>query len=168
MDKAAITTAYNNNRDGGVVNHEYYLGRPLPPPPSGYEWERTDEKEWHLKRIDEPAGGGGSEQQQAVVQGSVIEHVILPGDTFQGLCLRYRVSAVELRRWNNISGSNLKFLSVIKIPVDHAQPVVLQDRDTPDVMLERFKTRTHETTSEAIFYLSQVTTACPRRDGDDL
>ena len=156
MDKTAITTTYNNNnRDGGVVNHEYYLGRPLPPPPSGYEWERTDEREWHLKRTEEPMGSSSSEQQ-AVAQGSVIEHVILPNDTFQGLCLRYRVNAVELRRWNNISGSNLKFLSTIKIPVDHGQPVVLQDRDTPDVMLEFFKTRTHETTMEAIFYLSQV------------
>ena len=35
---------------------------------------------------------------------SVLEHVVMPGDTIQGLCLRYRVSAVELRRHNNFSG----------------------------------------------------------------
>ena len=37
---------------------------------------------------------------------SVLEHVVMPGDTIQGICLRYRVSAVELRRHNNFSGNN--------------------------------------------------------------
>jgi hypothetical protein len=43
---------------------------------------------------------------------SVVEHVVLPGDTIQGLCLRYRVSAVELRRHNNFSGLSHDFPSL--------------------------------------------------------
>ena len=35
---------------------------------------------------------------------SVLEHVVMPNDTIQGICLRYRVSAVELRRHNGFSG----------------------------------------------------------------
>jgi hypothetical protein len=35
---------------------------------------------------------------------SVLEHVVMPGDTIQGICLRYRVSAIELRRHNGFSG----------------------------------------------------------------
>eukprot|EP00571_Detonula_confervacea_P011603 CAMPEP_0172307166 /NCGR_PEP_ID=MMETSP1058-20130122/8078_1 /TAXON_ID=83371 /ORGANISM="Detonula confervacea, Strain CCMP 353" /LENGTH=225 /DNA_ID=CAMNT_0013019255 /DNA_START=63 /DNA_END=740 /DNA_ORIENTATION=- len=35
-------------------------------------------------------------------------HDVLPTDTFQGICLRYKVTPTELRRANNLLGSNLK------------------------------------------------------------
>ena len=36
-----------------------------------------------------------------------VEHVILPTDTFQGICLAYKISATRLRQVNHFSGSNL-------------------------------------------------------------
>ena len=38
-------------------------------------------------------------------------------DTFQGICLRYKISALELRQANGFSGTNLRLApSVLKIP----------------------------------------------------
>lgn len=36
-----------------------------------------------------------------------VEHVVLPCDTFQGICLAYKISATRLRQVNHFSGSNL-------------------------------------------------------------
>ena len=36
-----------------------------------------------------------------------VEHVILPTDTFQGLCLAYKISATRLRQVNHFSGNAL-------------------------------------------------------------
>jgi len=36
-----------------------------------------------------------------------VEHVILPSDTFQGICLAYKISATRLRQVNHFSGNNL-------------------------------------------------------------
>ena len=35
-------------------------------------------------------------------------HEVLPTDTFQGICLRYKVTPTELRRANRMMGTNLK------------------------------------------------------------
>ena len=148
MDKTRISKLFVDNRDSAVVID---FDRPLPNPPSGYYWQKNEEnRHWELKQFETPANNDDATDRQTFDQAAVIEHVILPQDTLQGLCLRYRVSAVELRRWNNFSGNNIKFLSSLKIPVDHNQPIIIQDHDTPDVMLQRFKTRTHESTSEGI------------------
>eukprot|EP00547_Thalassionema_nitzschioides_P001651 CAMPEP_0194212204 /NCGR_PEP_ID=MMETSP0156-20130528/11917_1 /TAXON_ID=33649 /ORGANISM="Thalassionema nitzschioides, Strain L26-B" /LENGTH=144 /DNA_ID=CAMNT_0038939973 /DNA_START=256 /DNA_END=687 /DNA_ORIENTATION=+ len=50
-------------------------------------------------------------------QGLFIEHIIQNTDTFQGICLKYKVSPTELRRANYFSGTNL-FLAPnpLKVP----------------------------------------------------
>ena len=146
-DKTRISKLFVDNRASAVVID---FDRPLPNPPAGYYWLKNEnDKQWELKQFDVPVNNDASESQ-TFEQAAVIEHVILPQDTLQGLCLRYRVSAVELRRWNNFSGNNIKFLTSLKIPVEHNQPITIQDHDTPDVMLQRFKTRTHESTTEGM------------------
>ena len=115
-------------------------GKPLPPPPSGYFWERRDDRSWELMRLDwyfncpclldcmSPTDSHSStyrlttllttndhsfksiqtgDDQMKFTLPSVLEHVVMPGDTIQGICLRYRVSAIELRRHNNFSGKSL-------------------------------------------------------------
>jgi hypothetical protein len=38
-----------------------------------------------------------------------VEHVVLPSDTFQGLCLAYKISGTRLRQVNHFSGSSLTY-----------------------------------------------------------
>lgn len=44
-------------------------------------------------------------------------HEILPTDTFQGICLRYKVTPTELRRANKMLGNNLKLLGSNKLVI---------------------------------------------------
>lgn len=47
-----------------------------------------------------------------------LEHVVLPTDTLQGLCLAYKISATKLRMENNFSGNSLQMApKKLKIPV---------------------------------------------------
>lgn len=36
-----------------------------------------------------------------------VEHIVIPSDTLQGLCLAYKISATRLRQANHFTGSNL-------------------------------------------------------------
>ena len=49
---------------------------------------------------------------------TVVEHHITPSDTFQGICLRYKVTPLELRRANGgFTGENLNLVpNPLKIP----------------------------------------------------
>jgi hypothetical protein len=51
-------------------------------------------------------------------------HVVTESDTFQGLCLKYKITATQLRQANCFSGTNLTLApKILKIPhVVHAQP----------------------------------------------
>ena len=47
-----------------------------------------------------------------------IEHVVLPTDTLQGLCLAYKLSATRLRMENNFSGNSLQMApKKLRIPI---------------------------------------------------
>mmetsp|Transcript_30278 Transcript_30278/g.63239 ORF Transcript_30278/g.63239 Transcript_30278/m.63239 type:complete len:263 (+) Transcript_30278:636-1424(+) len=47
-----------------------------------------------------------------------IDHVVLPTDTLQGLCLAYKISATRLRMENGFSGNSLRMApKKLKIPV---------------------------------------------------
>jgi hypothetical protein len=48
-----------------------------------------------------------SSQVTGILGVDYVEHVILPTDTFQGICLAYKISATRLRQVNHFSGSNL-------------------------------------------------------------
>jgi hypothetical protein len=46
-----------------------------------------------------------------------LEHLVQPSDTFEGICLRYKMTPSELRRANGFSGSNLRLApNPLKIP----------------------------------------------------
>jgi len=50
--------------------------------------------------------------------GIMIDHVVLPTDTLQGLCLAYKISATRLRMENGFSGNSLRMApKKLKIPV---------------------------------------------------
>ncbi|GFH52476.1 hypothetical protein CTEN210_08952 [Chaetoceros tenuissimus] len=49
-----------------------------------------------------------------------VQHIVQPTDTLQGLCLRYKISPVELRQFNRFSGNNLMLApSTLIIPAEY-------------------------------------------------
>lgn len=124
-------------------------GKPLPPPPPGFYWERLPDKSWELRKYAEPSMTPGSIIFEAPV---VIEHVILPSDTLQGICLRYRISAVTLRQYNKFSGNAFRSVKTLRIPVEPGLPVNVQ-MSSQEILIQRFKNETGESEIEAKYYL---------------
>ena len=58
--------------------------------------------------IRETEGTSTANNNTSTVVSGVRYHEVLPTDTFQGICLRYKVTPTELRRANRLMGSNLK------------------------------------------------------------
>ena len=48
---------------------------------------------------------------------SVLYHEVRPTDTFQGICLRYKVTPTELRRANRLLSNNLSLVEKLAIPL---------------------------------------------------
>lgn len=114
------------------------LRRPLPPPPKDMHWiQDLDTHEWHLTKIQADNGETTDSKNveileaTAVVEGKTLEdgvtpvpdfleHTILPTDTFQGICLRYKITPLELRRANGgLTSNNLTLMpSPLLIPMD--------------------------------------------------
>jgi len=69
-----------------------------------------------------------------------IVHTVVPSDTFQGLCLRYKIKAMELRRVNRFSGSNLALAPAhLVVPLSSNRSVSsikLQDTDSKEYKLQ--------------------------------
>lgn len=66
---------------------------------------------------------------------SVVQHLILESDTFEGICLRYKVKANRLRQLNCFSGTNLRIVpQMLKIPIDpqHRSSIQFQDEESPE------------------------------------
>eukprot|EP01039_Chlorochromonas_danica_P006425 gene6425-7084_t len=124
-------------------------GKPLPPPPTGFVWERQADGSWILSKHTDVSPGPNS---ITLTSPSVIEHVVMPEDTLQGLCLRYRVSAVDLRRANLFSGNNFHFKKTLRIPLV-AGSIIQPQLDSPEVKLQLFVNATGEGRVEARLYL---------------
>ena len=59
-----------------------------------------------------------------------IEHIVLPTDTLQGICLAYKVSAMRLKKENSFTGNSLQFApKKLLIPVNTNYGMHLQRRD---------------------------------------
>jgi hypothetical protein len=53
-----------------------------------------------------------------------VVHTVLPSDTFSGICLRYKVKPVTLRRVNQFSGTNLALApSKLLIPLENGMSI---------------------------------------------
>jgi len=75
-------------------------------------------------------------------ESSYLEHIVLPTDTLQGLCLAYKVSATQLRMENNFSGNSLQMApKKIKIPmngVTKGMMIKTQDKTSNEFKLYAF------------------------------
>ena len=63
------------------------------------------------------------------------EHVVLPGDTLAGLCIRYGVSARSLRRLNRLDGDQVMQHAILRIPPARRRQT--PQEQTPDVLAAR-------------------------------
>lgn len=73
-----------------------------------------------------------------------VEHVVLPTDTLQGVCLAYKVSATHLRRANHFSGNSLhsapkKLLIPLSKQALRTGFIRVQDTDTKEYKLSYFQ-----------------------------
>lgn len=90
---------------------------PLLDTPSGMVWVRSayNSHEWTLVDTtgrNSPCSSSCSTGNGETIWNDnnihhVIEHVVLPTDTFLGICLAYKLSALRLRQLNGFSGANL-------------------------------------------------------------
>ena len=150
----------------------------LPNPPAGQQWIRVD-GDWQLvstveaTAVDEAPHGARDGLEALTVEccdavtpadGSPPtidltppppprEHVVLPGDTLQGLCLRYKTTARKLKKVNpslDVGNSSLRGVAALRIPgTGPAQPA------TAEVEIARVRAAVPAlSTAEARFYLS--------------
>jgi LysM repeat protein len=127
-------------------------GKPLPPPPSGFYWEKKADDSWELLVVANSSPNSGL--KTTVENPSVVEHTVMPSDTLQGICLRYRVTPVELRRVNMFSGNSIQLMKTLKIPL--AAGVQFESQlDGEDVTIRRFANLTNEGQSESKIYLEE-------------
>jgi len=103
--------------------------------PKGMEWNQDPEtKEWKLVKRAEVNFQDDGEAERPKFEDGVVRHTVLSTDTFQGICLRYKVKPTELRRANRFSGTNLRLApQVLVIPVDPSS--VMPPKVTPDTKM---------------------------------
>ena len=88
-----------------------------------------------------------TETKEATLAIDYVEHTVLPSDTFQGLCLRYRITATQLRQANGFSGTNLLLAPpklVIPLSDKDLSKIRLQDQSSPDFKIHSFLSQVPE------------------------
>lgn len=149
------------------------IRKPLPKPPPGCEWVR-DGTDWVLVQPAEAEALGGdpcaikaqggstnstvlaqdAQEVEAQPVADFYEHVVMPDDTLQGICLRYRTKPHTLRRHNDFPGDNFRMCTVLRIPTAEFTPgrVRLQGW-TDDVKVQTVRNHTKLPALEARMYL---------------
>jgi hypothetical protein len=120
----------------------------LPNPPPGQQWIRVN-NDWQLVSTPDDADAPAPAPEPSAPR----EHVVLPSDTLQGLCLRYKTTARKLKRANpalDLGNSSLRGVAVLRIPGSGpAQPV------TEEVQMASLRAAVPSlSAAEARFYLS--------------
>ena len=136
-------------RDAHLVSGDEIMRRArtsLPNPPAGQQWIRVN-NDWQLVSTPDDADAPAPEPS------APREHVVLPSDTLQGLCLRYRTTARKLKQANpslDLGNSSLRGVAVLRIPGSGpAQPV------TEEVQMASLRAAVPSlSAAEARFYLS--------------
>jgi hypothetical protein len=120
------------------------LQRPLPEPPEHLVWVRNEEtRDWRLEERPEEDFVATAE---FIGETDMIVHDIQPTDTFEGICIRYKVSPTALRQANSgFQGSNLAAApNPLVIPIDEGhrysqQNLVVDTLDTAEQKLAKMQ-----------------------------
>jgi LysM repeat protein len=96
-------------------------------------------------------------EQEAARSPEYYTHVVMPEDTLQGICLRYKIKTHILKRFNQDLGDiNLQSVKTLLIPAEHVRlrgKVIVPQVRSRDVELQLFKNDTGLGTIEARLYL---------------
>ena len=138
-------------RDAHLVSGDEIMRRArssLPNPPAGQQWIRVN-NDWQLVSTPDDADAPAPAPEPSAPR----EHVVLPSDTLQGLCLRYKTTARKLKQANpalDLGNSSLRGVAVLRIPGSGpAQPV------TEEVQMASLRAAVPAlSAAEARFYLS--------------
>lgn len=162
---------WKTNRDNTVYADYSNLQKPLQSPPVGFSWIRSEKTgEWELlnesngERISHISDLPPLNTRQKPVEAvkveelaDFIEHVVMPEDTLQGICLRYKVKVNILRRINGFTGDHFRTEKILRIPTEQLRnspgAVFLPQTRTDDVLVQLFKGETGLGSIEARLYL---------------
>ena len=128
--------------------------RGLPSPPPGLSWERKDSGDWVLIEHEEAESFEDVELDVPPPPPPAArrEHVVLPGDTLQGVCLKYKTKPRLLKACNptlDVRDPTLRGVTTLTIPGDGpCQP------SSPEVDVARFRAATGLGAKEARYYLA--------------
>jgi LysM repeat protein len=152
------------------------LQKPLSKPPNGFSWIH-DENDGTWQLLNEATGAkvlyipteeDQQDSQPAKAQKldtveaekedlpDYLEHVVMPDDTLQGICLRYKIKANVLRRCNGFIGDHFRTEKILRIPTEHlrnAGTVFVPQSRTNDVLIQLFMGETNIGSIEARLYL---------------
>ncbi|KAL3808376.1 hypothetical protein ACHAXA_005347, partial [Cyclostephanos tholiformis] len=94
------------------------LTDPLPNPPKGQEWSwDPSTREWKLVPVTTTTTLASHRIDRIIGSVDRREHRVLETDTFAGICLKYGITPVSLRRANDMLGDDLKLApDVLVIP----------------------------------------------------
>ena len=167
------------NISRGPVADYSDISRPLPDPPKGMIWQRDEEtRVFSLQNEKESSSLSAKEKSpckwEIIDKASLIceegqdkwtvtsdtgdqennagyfEHVVLPSDTLEGICLQYKISATKLRQVNHFSGSSLILAPKrLQIPLDNitrdnctrngaTRTLRMQDRNSEEYKIHKF------------------------------
>jgi LysM repeat protein len=118
------------------IDHEHSSHTTLP---LSFKIQRTSSSST-LDSQDNVLGPSG----KGVLGVDYVEHIVLPTDTLQGVCLAYKVSGSHLRRANHFSGNSLhsapkKLLIPLSKQALRTGFIRVQDTDTKDYKLSYFQ-----------------------------
>jgi len=132
------------------------IGHPLPPPPVGTVWHRRRSGSWELHDCAEKSKSCLDSDicGNIVKEVTSFQHTVMPDDTLQGICLRYRTSVQDIRRMNCFSGNSIQFKKILFIPIRKGVQVQMQE-NTHDVLIQKFKNATGESAVESRIYLEE-------------
>ena len=163
-------TIFSRSRErvrSDYVNITDLSSSPLPTPPKGMYWENKN-GEWKCINVEtaSPLSGEGAPNLLEEGRRSCstdehvwIDHLVMPGDTLRGICLKYRCSAVELRRYNNFSGDAFRSRKSLRIKVSRKHvdsgDVLVQDKSLVEVKIQELKSRIDEPSEECMYYLRE-------------
>jgi hypothetical protein len=109
------------------------LKLPLPAPSKGMIWVHDESThEWKLQVENQDSSKVLEDEDSKSLDDNFLWHIITPTDTFQGICLKYKVSATVLRRLNHFSGSNLALTpNPLRIPRPSKSSLFTKESNDP-------------------------------------
>merc|ERR1711982_118442 len=82
------------------------------------------------REVKETSSSDDNKEVEVEVEVNYLEHLVLPSDTFQGICLNYKISPTKMRQVNNFSGSNLLLApKKLKIPINGKNVIKMKTQD---------------------------------------